>query len=1003
MLKRLLSGLVFAVACALPLLSQSSLTTVAQAVICANGSPASGSASIQMSVPGTSGSAAVVVSTVVVPFTAGNFSTALVPNETYIPANSWYSVTFTVNSCGSGATTKSPTQIWVVPASTLTLSIGAVVYSPGPLSMLPQIWRGSYSGVQVYSLNDAVSYTSLLGVTSSYVSLTNANSGNEPDISPLQWGLLAAGSYGSTGDTGPVGPAGPTGPSGAQGATGPQGVQGIIGVTGAAGGTGEPGSAGPTGPQGAQGSAGVAGATGSQGPAGPTGAQGTSGATGAAGLGYTWRGGWSGSPTSYNLNDTVFYNGSSYVNIVPGVTTAPPNSSWSLVAAVGAAGAAGVTGAAGPTGPGGPAGSTGPAGATGVVTATGCLAYNGTSFTISSPTCVSFTGSHMAGIVKYTDTGSDLEDATDGTDFTSGAMIAGGTLPAMFTGLSTNGTAAPSGQIVSSGNMVSGNELVAGSANTGVLTALYVSGGTFGAACTLTLASGFGGTGATFLSSGAPTANVTQFSSNTVGSGYTSGPTSAALSGSGCSGTAVITSTVTPGSVSLPTGNGSVVTLSAQNTGGNVSVYFPTTQDTVGQMSVYDGSGHPSYFTPAINVTLPSWLVLSAPCTSIVSCTLAIGSQTGVAQNKFLAAPCSGTGAFSARVLCAGDMPPTNLASVGANGGVTNSLGPQNGGTGSSSNTALVTGYYLRSNGLGVYVEGPIQGADVPTLNQNSTGTSGNVTGIVAPAHGGLGASNTVGIAGHYPRSNGTSYVDGGIQSADVPLLNQNTTGTAALANALVGVGSPCTGQGVITAFAANGTFTCTPLFTVGFGVASPLFSSVSSGAGNGACGYGATAVLGCYAASGGVTQMVPGFGMFGLAGDALTGYWLMTHNGSAVMRVLGSGDLVSGPSFGTATNCASGASPAVCGAAASGAVAIPTGTTSVTLVVNNSIVTASSRVFVQVDQSSTIAGVTCNTTLATDAVRPYVSARSPGVSFSLLYVGTISTNPVCVSYFIIN
>jgi hypothetical protein len=34
--------------------------------------------------------------------------------------------------------------------------------------------------------------------------------------------------------------------------------------------------------------------------------------------------------------------------------------------------------------------------------------------------------------------------------------------------------------------------------------------------------------------------------------------------------------------------------------------------------------------------------------------------------------------------------------------------------------------------------------------------------------------------SGHYLRGNGTDYVDGAIQAADVPTLNQNTTGTAA-------------------------------------------------------------------------------------------------------------------------------------------------------------------------------------------------------------------------------
>ena len=82
-----------------------------------------------------------------------------------------------------------------------------------------------------------------------------------------------------------------------------------------------------------------------------------------------------------------------------------------------------------------------------------------------------------------------------------------------------------------------------------------------------------------------------------------------------------------------------------------------------------------------------------------------------------------------------------------------------------------------------------IVAADIPTLNQNTTGTAANVTGVVALANGGSGqttaqaAMNTFAGAvtsGSYLRGNGTNVVMSTIQAADVPTLNQNTTGTAA-------------------------------------------------------------------------------------------------------------------------------------------------------------------------------------------------------------------------------
>ena len=55
---------------------------------------------------------------------------------------------------------------------------------------------------------------------------------------------------------------------------------------------------------------------------------------------------------------------------------------------------------------------------------------------------------------------------------------------------------------------------------------------------------------------------------------------------------------------------------------------------------------------------------------------------------------------------------------------------------------ATTSGSYLRGNGSNV-VMSTIQAADVPTLNQNTTGTAANVTGIVAIANGGTNSNNT--------------------------------------------------------------------------------------------------------------------------------------------------------------------------------------------------------------------------------------------------------------------
>ena len=116
-----------------------------------------------------------------------------------------------------------------------------------------------------------------------------------------------------------------------------------------------------------------------------------------------------------------------------------------------------------------------------------------------------------------------------------------------------------------------------------------------------------------------------------------------------------------------------------------------------------------------------------------------------------------------------------------------------------------------------------------------------------------------------------------------------------------------------------------------------------------------------------------------------------------------GSGNMVvnarmTSASLGTAANCSSSASPAVCAAAASGSVAVPTGGT--TLVVNTTAVTANSLILLTFDSSlGTKLSVTCNTAIN----QPTVSARTAATSFTITMTGSITTNPDCVSYLIVN
>ncbi len=102
-----------------------------------------------------------------------------------------------------------------------------------------------------------------------------------------------------------------------------------------------------------------------------------------------------------------------------------------------------------------------------------------------------------------------------------------------------------------------------------------------------------------------------------------------------------------------------------------------------------------------------------------------------------------------------------------------------------------------------------------------------------------------------------------------------------------------------------------------------------------------------------------------------------------------------------TTTNCADSAGAAACGAAPAGAFVIDAGNT--TVVVSTTAVTANSEIFLAMDSSlGTRLSVTCNTNIATAAF-PSVSARTAATSFTVTISGTVGTNPLCMTYHIVN
>ena len=90
---------------------------------------------------------------------------------------------------------------------------------------------------------------------------------------------------------------------------------------------------------------------------------------------------------------------------------------------------------------------------------------------------------------------------------------------------------------------------------------------------------------------------------------------------------------------------------------------------------------------------------------------------------------------------------------------------------------------------------------DFPTLNQNTTGTAANVTGTVAVANGGTGATTSTGTGSNVLNTSPTlvtpalgTPASGNLANCTFPTLNQNTTGTAANVTGTVAVANGGTG-----------------------------------------------------------------------------------------------------------------------------------------------------------------------------------------------------------------
>jgi hypothetical protein len=525
--------------------------------------------------------------------------------------------------------------------------------------------------------------------------------------------------------------------------------------------------------------------------------RGNTGATGAQGVpGINWLDTWS-SATTYAIRDAVTYNGTSYYAITANTNQAPPNATyWNVLAQKGADGAGGVSSITGTTNQITASSSTGavtlslPSTINVNTSGNAATATSATSAT-SATTATNIAGGAVSQIPYQTGTGATSFIAAptssstylqwNGSAYTWAVVSGGGGGTVTSVGLSAPSFLSVSGSpITTSGTLAltySGTALPVANGGTGVTSS----------------------SGANSVVLRDTNANIT---TNCLFEGYVS---------QAASGTTITLVASSAQNYQITGSGGQVIKLPNATTLPNGALFTFNNNQSSGAITVQNNS---------------STTVATINSGGYVTIVLLDSSTAAGSWDRHDSTPANVS--WSTNTL---DY-PGSITSSTWNG---NAVAINRGGTGQTTaqaamNTfagAVTSGSYLRGNGTNV-VMSTIQAADVPTLNQNTTGTASNVTGTVAIANGGTGqttqqaaltALSGTQVSGQYLRSNGTNTLLSAIQAADVPTLNQNTTGTASNVTGTVAIANGGTGQTTASAaFNALSPITSTGDLIIGNG-----------------------------------------------------------------------------------------------------------------------------------------------------------------------------------------
>jgi len=284
-----------------------------------------------------------------------------------------------------------------------------------------------------------------------------------------------------------------------------------------------------------------------------------------------------------------------------------------------------------------------------------------------------------------------------------------------------------------------------------------------------------------------------------------------------------------PGSITSTTWNGVAVAINRGGTGQSTAAAgFNALSPITNTGDLIIGNGTNSATRLAIgtngyvltsNGTTASWSASTGGVTSVTGTSpvvssggstpaISLAASYGDTQNPYasktanyvLAAPNGTAGVPTFRAIVAADIPTLNQNTTGTAANIT-----------ATSNSTLTT-----LSGLSLPYS-QLSGV-VPTWNQNTTGTASNVTGTVAIANGGTGATTAAAALtnlGAYPASNPSGYGTGSVTSvaATVPAFLSiagspiTTSGTLAISYSGTALPIANGGSGATTAQAAMNAF----------------------------------------------------------------------------------------------------------------------------------------------------------------------------------------------------